>query len=617
MFRFKRLHLQNFQSLRKRQTIEFAPLTFIFGSNSAGKSAVADALRFFGDLAAGTATLRQLRQWRTSGDDVEGATVVGVGLEFNQDVNASLLLNWLGLDEFSQPEEPVDYDRYPELWFLHGMFSRDDLSFKKVKKKTKPRLGELDVIFHVMPEANMFESNLTHLEVHLDGLPLVTVTGECGHRVVINRKHPSLPNPRHLSDLRAEIETRAEIILSSLPEKVRHYFIEVTEEEISLKCLFRPFNGLTLSPSFSKPMGTIDVNNLVAVFEEDVSDEEWDTAELGYSPTVAYKYLGKHFSCHEDVDDIRRLLAGIVVYPARICGAVAANAVRVGPIRSIPTPDQLAWVRADPLRDTEKGNVDEYHAGGPFSNRLVRAAGNWEDGRQAWETLAFSEDKRVRVNDWLRQIGITSNVIARRYKLESNPEAQHSLFSSANESLRFLRELESSVPPPAGFPSADSSITCLFLVDQKQKLSVGVSDVGAGIPQVIPVLASLLEASVIRFLEQPELHLHPRMQLALADILADDHSCIEKSYPNTKYQEVETNIIETHSEHIALRILKKIRLGKKPQRKKVISANNVLFLYFKTRQDGTLAHKIRVDSRGRFVDKWPDGFFAERIDEIL
>ena len=173
------------------------------------------------------------------------------------------------------------------------------------------------------------------------------------------------------------------------------------------------------------------------------------------------------------------------------------------------------------------------------------------------------------------------------------------------------------MPPPPGFPSDDSSITCLFLVDQQKKLSVGVSDVGAGIPQVVPVLTSLLEASVIRFLEQPELHLHPRMQLALADILADDHSCIEKSYPNKKYQEIETNVIETHSEHIALRVLKKIRLGKKVAGKKVIAANEVLFLYFKSQQGGTVAHKIRVDSKGRFVDKWPDGFFSERIDEIL
>ena len=51
---------------------------------------------------------------------------------------------------------------------------------------------------------------------------------------------------------------------------------------------------------------------------------------------------------------------------------------------------------------------------------------------------------------------------------------------------------------------------------------VNIADVGFGVSQVLPVLVALLIAEPGRlvYLEQPELHLHPRAQYALAKILA-------------------------------------------------------------------------------------------------
>lgn len=51
---------------------------------------------------------------------------------------------------------------------------------------------------------------------------------------------------------------------------------------------------------------------------------------------------------------------------------------------------------------------------------------------------------------------------------------------------------------------------------------VNVADVGFGVSQVIPVLVALLTADPgqLVYLEQPELHLHPRAQQALASVLA-------------------------------------------------------------------------------------------------
>ena len=52
---------------------------------------------------------------------------------------------------------------------------------------------------------------------------------------------------------------------------------------------------------------------------------------------------------------------------------------------------------------------------------------------------------------------------------------------------------------------------------------VSIADVGFGVSQVLPVLVALILAEPGRlvYLEQPELHLHPRAQVVLAQVLAD------------------------------------------------------------------------------------------------
>ena len=52
---------------------------------------------------------------------------------------------------------------------------------------------------------------------------------------------------------------------------------------------------------------------------------------------------------------------------------------------------------------------------------------------------------------------------------------------------------------------------------------VNIADVGFGVSQVLPVLVALIgaEPGQLVYIEQPELHLHPRAQVALANVLAD------------------------------------------------------------------------------------------------
>jgi predicted ATPase len=52
---------------------------------------------------------------------------------------------------------------------------------------------------------------------------------------------------------------------------------------------------------------------------------------------------------------------------------------------------------------------------------------------------------------------------------------------------------------------------------------VSIADVGFGVSQTLPVLVALLVAKPgqLVYIEQPEVHLHPRAQIAMAEILAN------------------------------------------------------------------------------------------------
>jgi hypothetical protein len=137
-------------------------------------------------------------------------------------------------------------------------------------------------------------------------------------------------------------------------------------------------------------------------------------------------------------------------------------------------------------------------------------------------------------------------------------------------------------------------------------------DVGSGIGYLLPVLCAVYEHSVYNsacFIQQPELHIHPALQAAMGDVF------IESS------QEGLQVLIETHSEHLLLRILKRIRqthlqAAIAPELK--INADDVCVLYFDPSPDGTTTVKrLRITEDGEFMDRWPRGFFGERDQELL
>ncbi len=137
-------------------------------------------------------------------------------------------------------------------------------------------------------------------------------------------------------------------------------------------------------------------------------------------------------------------------------------------------------------------------------------------------------------------------------------------------------------------------------------------DVGSGIGYALPVLCAAFESNAFSstcFIQQPELHIHPALQAAMGDVF------IEASVSGKQL------LIETHSEHLLLRILKRIRqthlrVAIAPELK--INADDVCVLYFDPSPDGTTTVKrLRITEDGEFMDRWPRGFFGERDQELL
>ena len=147
----------------------------------------------------------------------------------------------------------------------------------------------------------------------------------------------------------------------------------------------------------------------------------------------------------------------------------------------------------------------------------------------------------------------------------------------------------------------------LFLEDGSGR-HLDFHEVGSGISYVVPILASLMGAQT-SWIAQPELHLHPSAQCELGDVFL-------RAFNRGHY-----SVVETHSEHILLRVLKRIRQTTKGA---AIDADlkcppeAVSVLYFDPQEDGsTRVKQLRVTRLGDFKDRWPDGFFEERGKELF
>ncbi len=151
----------------------------------------------------------------------------------------------------------------------------------------------------------------------------------------------------------------------------------------------------------------------------------------------------------------------------------------------------------------------------------------------------------------------------------------------------------------------------LRLVEKGTGVSISGTDVGFGISQVLPIIVqSILSKEKSICIEQPEIHLHPALQAELGDLFIDSALGERKN----------TFILETHSEHLILRILRRIRetaYGELEEGLRPIKPEDVQVIYAEPTVNGTILHDLPITLEGDFARKWPDGFFTERAKELF
>ena len=128
---------------------------------------------------------------------------------------------------------------------------------------------------------------------------------------------------------------------------------------------------------------------------------------------------------------------------------------------------------------------------------------------------------------------------------------------------------------------------------------VRLTDVGFGVSQVLPVLVLCYyvpEGSIL-ILEQPEAHLHPKVQSELADLLIEV----------VKNRQLQI-ILESHSEHLLIRLMRRIA-------EEYISVDDTAFYFCEMNEGKSEIEKLNVDNYGN-ITNWPQNFFGDEMGDL-
>jgi hypothetical protein len=520
------LEIENFKGIAARQRIDFAPLTLLFGANSAGKSTILQALLYLHELIERGAA------------DVDHTELGGGVLE---------------LGGFARVVHRHDTERVITLraeFATPGSierFGRDltNFPFPDLDDEVESAWFELTVAYrkegsHVGP---MIESVTVGVSNHVEPLVWVDTVGSLrpGDPLYfrVNLAHPTIRA--------VGLELRSSWEELSVPEPLWHRGLDpasgeyviglddvhVVDDQYGRMPLFAVSRSrVSAVPPLNEPL------HILVPDEADVPENQ------------------------QALRDVQAFLEMTVLGTISQLSAFLSSSIYIGPLRTVP-PRGFLYERA--------GRVT-----------------NWADGLAAWDLLLADRFTLVeQTNLWLSRLGSGCQLVVQQL-FDQSADAEEISVGHVDKTVRRL------------------------LLDTGGGSLVLPSEVGAGVSQIIPVIVAALEGSAgLALVEQPEIHIHPAMQVGLGDLF------IEAVTSDAARRRL---LIETHSEHIILRLLRRIREATDKVLKEdalAFSESMLSVLYVESTSEGVSVRRLRVDEQGEFVDRWPKGFFAERMEELL
>ena len=146
----------------------------------------------------------------------------------------------------------------------------------------------------------------------------------------------------------------------------------------------------------------------------------------------------------------------------------------------------------------------------------------------------------------------------------------------------------------------DSNKLYRTIITNNEGLSVDLCQMGFGLSQILPIVVQglLLHKGETLIVEDPDVHMHPKVQALLVDFFIDLMKHGRKV------------VIETHSDHIVTRLRRRIADG-------TVLKEDVNLSFVENSENGSEYRFIDMESDGSFLNELPKGFLDSQENDFM